>query len=323
MPDRTPVPLGIAVPQVFLDGPVDMELVRKFVAQAESLGYHSLWVQERIVGDSPTLEPLGLLAYIAGLTENIKLGTSMIIASTRNPVHLAKQFSSLDQMSRGRLIIGIGLGGRPQQYPLLDGPGEGQPGGRARHFRESLAVMKALWTQPQATFSGSFWQLDGEAMEPKPFQKPHPPIWFGGRHPQGLRRAARLADGWMGAGSTDTAQFEKHVAVIQENLEAQGRDPAAFSISKRVYIALDDDGDRAEKRVRDWFGRHYGNADMGSKVAVWGDAEDCARGLAEIIQAGAQMLMLNPMFDQLDHMKALPQVVAQASSGVQVSAHLC
>ena len=310
MPDRPPVPLGIAVPQVFLDSPIDMALVREFVTQAESLGYHSLWVQERIIGDSPILEPLGLLSYMAALTENIKLGTSMVIATTRNPVHLAKQFSSLDQMSRGRLIIGMGLGGRPQQYPLLDGPVEG---GRARHFRESLAVMKALWTQPKARFSGSFWQLDGEVMEPKPFQKPHPPIWFGGRHPQGLRRAARLADGWMGAGSTDTGQFREHVAIIQENLDAQGRDPAAFPISKRVYIALDDDHSRAEKRIRNWFGRRYGDADMGSRVAVWGDADNCARGLAEIIQAGAQMLMLNPMFDHLDHLKALPQVAAKAS----------
>ncbi|MCH7713324.1 MAG: TIGR03619 family F420-dependent LLM class oxidoreductase, partial [Chloroflexi bacterium] len=271
---------------------------------------------DRILGDSPILEPFGLLGFMAALTKNIKLGTSMIMASTRNPVHLAKQFSSLDQMSRGRLIIGIGLGGRPQQYPLLDGPPQdgSVKGGRARHFRESVAVMKALWTQPKAEFSGSFWQLDGEAMEPKPFQKPHPPIWFGGRHPQGLRRAARLADGWMGAGSTDTAQFREHVASIQENLDAQGRDPADFPISKRVYIALDDDHSRAEKRIRDWFGRRYGDADLGSRVAVWGNADTCAQGLAEIIEAGAQMLMLNPMFDHLDHLKALPELVAQASA---------
>ena len=75
-----------------------MELVREFVTQAESLGYHSLWVQERILGDSPILEPFGLLGFMAALTKKIKLGTSMIMVSTRNPVHLAKQFSSLDQM---------------------------------------------------------------------------------------------------------------------------------------------------------------------------------------------------------------------------------
>lgn len=312
MPDRPPVSLGIAVPQVFFDGPVDMALIREFINQAESLGYHSLWVQENIIGNSPVLEPLGLLSYMAALTENIKLGTSMVIACTRNPVHLAKQFSSLDQMSQGRLIIGIGLGGRPSQYPLLDGPPEKD---RAKHFRESVAIMKALFNQPEAKFDGDFWRLDGEAMEPKPFQTPHPPIWFGGRHPRGLRRAARLADGWMGAGSTDTSQFREHAAIIRESLDAQGRDPAAFPISKRVYIALDDDHARAEKRLRDWFGRRYGDADLGSRVAVWGDEETCARGLADIIEAGAQMLMLNPMFDHLEHLKALPQVAAQVSSG--------
>ena len=217
------------MPQIFLDTPpdmpIDVDLVRRFATRAEELGYHSLWVQERIIGNTAALEPIGLLNYLAALTDKIKLGTSMVIATTRNPVHLAKQFSSLDQMSRGRLIIGIGLGGRPEQYPLLDGPKEGRSRSRARHFRESLAVMKALWTQPEAYFSGQFWELTGQAMEPKPGQRPHPPVWFGGRHPQGLRRAARLADGWMGAGSTSTGQFKEQVAIVHEAQDAQRRDP--------------------------------------------------------------------------------------------------
>ena len=219
-------------------------------------------------------------------------------------------------MSRGRLIIGIGLGGRPEQYPLLDGPKEGRSRSGARHFRESLAVMKALWTQPEAYFSGQFWELTGQAMEPKPVQRPHPPVWFGGRHPQGLRRAARLADGWMGAGSTSTGQFKEQVAIVHEALDAQRRDPAAFPISKRVYIGVDKDRARAEKRLRDWFGRHYSNANMGANVSIWGDEETCAQGLAEVMRAGAQMLLLNPMFDQMEHLEALPDIVDQAAKGI-------
>ena len=142
-------------------------------------------------------------------------------------------------------------------------------------------------------------------MEPKPVQKPHPPIWFGGRHPDGLRRAVRLADGWMGAGSTTTEQFRGHVQVLREALEVQDRDPATFPISKRVYVAIDDDEDRAEKRLADWFGYHYGRSGMASEVSVWGSVEKCIGGLAEVIEAGAEMLMLNPVFDHMEHLETL------------------
>ena len=112
--------------------------------------------------------------------------------------------------------------------------------------------MKALWTEAEAKFDGQFWQLDGVPMSPKPVQKPHPPLWFGGRHPSGLRRTARLADGWMGAGSTTTEQFKEHVIALRNELEERGRDPDAFPISKRVYLAIDPDRDRAEGRIAEW-----------------------------------------------------------------------
>ena len=300
-------PCGIAIPQVFHDGPVDMELVRAYAAKAEELGYHSLWVQEQIIGRFASLEPLSLLCYLAAVTRQIRLGTAVIIATTRNPVLLAKQLATLDQMSGGRLILGLGLGGRRRQYPLLGAPTER----RVRHFVESLEVMKALWDQPDASFDGHFWRFDGVTMEPKPAQRPHPPVWFGGRHPDGLRRAARLGDGWMGAGSTTTEQFREHVGIIREGLDASSRDPATFAIAKRVYVALDNDAARAQRRLEEWFGRHYGNADMASQVSVWGSAERCAEGLAEVIEAGAQMLMLNPAFDHMEHLAALPDVISR------------
>ena len=296
---------GAAIPQIFPDGPVDMELVRTFAVRAEELCYHSLWVQEQTLGPTPSLEPLNLLSYVAALTRTIRLGTAVVVMTTRNPVHLAKQLGTLDQMSEGRLIVGIALGGRSGQDRLLGGPSER----RVRHFVESLEVMKALWSEERATYSGQFWTLAGEAMEPKPAQEPHPPIWFGGRHPDGLKRAVRHGEGWMGAGSTTTAQFTEHVAVIRESLEAFGRDASTFSVSKRVYVAIDDDEARAESRLREWFGRYYGNADLGSRVSVWGSAGRCAEGLREIVEAGAQMLMLNPVFDHLEHLEALQRDV--------------
>ena len=295
---RFPVPLAIAVPQAFPDGEVDVSLIRSFSLRAEELGYDSLWVVEQLVGSTPTPEPLTLLTYLSAVTERIRLGSAVIIATTRNPAMLAKQLSTLDVLSGGRLTVGTALGGRPWTYRLFGGPSER----RVRHFVESIGVMKALWTQERAVFDGELWKLEGVPMSPKPLQKPHPPLWFGGRNPKGLRRVARLADGFMGAGSTTTRQFREHVEIVRRDLDRRGRDPANFPISKRVYVALDDDADRAEARLREWFGVWYRNADMGSAVSVWGSVDACVEGLTEVVDAGAGMLMLNPVFDQHEHL---------------------
>ena len=305
MAEKRPVPCGISIPQVFTGAPTDMALVKEHAARAEEFGYHSLWVQEQILGSTPSLEPISLLCYVAAVTSRVRLGTAVVIASTRNPVHLAKAFGSLDQMSGGRLIVGLALGGRRRQYPLLGGPSER----RVRHFVESLEVMKALWTEPEASYEGCFWTLDGVDMEPKPLQRPHPPIWFGGRHPDGLRRAVRHGNGWMGAGSTTLEEFAGHVPIVREALESAGKDTASFPISKRVYVAVDDDQDRAERRLREWFGPRYGSEDLGSRVSVWGSVPQCIEGLQKVVDAGAQMLMLNPVFDDMEHLEVLSSEV--------------
>ncbi len=301
-----PIPLAIAAPQTFPNGDIDLGMIRSYASRAESLGYHSLWVAEQLVGSTPTPEPVTFLSYLASVTERIRLGAAVIIATTRNPAMLAKQLSTLDVLSEGRLMVGTALGGRPWTYPLFGGPSER----RVRHFVESVGVMRALWTQERAVFDGELWKLEGVPMSPKPVQKPHPPLWFGGRHPAGLRRVARLADGFMGAGSTSTAQFREHVRTIRAELERRGRDPDPFPIAKRVYIAIDNDADRAERRLRDWFGAWYGRADMGSEVSVWGSVDDCVEGLTEVVEAGAGTLMLNPVFDYEDHLERLAADIA-------------
>ena len=295
------VPVGIAMPQFFQEGPADMEMVRQFVVRAEELGFESLWTQEDITGDDPSLEPLTQLSYVAALTERVRLGVSVMVAPLRNPVQLAKALGSLDQMSHGRLTVGVGIGGRQNMYPAFGLTTDR----RARRFVELLDVMKALWTEPQATYEGQFWQLDGVPMEPKPVQKPHPPLWFGGRHPDALRRAVRHGDGWMGAGSSTTATFLECVQQLNTFLEEAGRDPATFPISKRVYLAVDDNEKRAEERITTWFDNRYHNAPLGAEVSVWGSAAQCAEKLAEIVDGGAQMLMLNPMFDHMEHLEQL------------------
>lgn len=297
-------PCGIAIPQDFMTGPVDMELIRDYLGRADSLAYDSLWVQEQIVGTVPILEPVTLLAYAAALTSRLRLGTSVMLTVLRNPVQLAKSLASLDQMSHGRLTVGVGIGGHVSE--AIFGYSSQH---RVRRFVEGLQVMKALWTEPKASVSGQFWQFDGVAMEPKPLQTPHPPIWFGARQEPALKRAVRHGDGFMGAGSSSTADFSKQVELLQRFLDEAQRDPATFMISKRVYLAVDANRERAERRLCDWFGGRYKNPQMASRVAIWGSRAECLDKLAEIVQAGAQHLMLNPVFDDLEHLELLAQEV--------------
>ena len=296
---------GISVPQVFFDGPIDMPLIERWSKRAESLGFESLWTQEAITGAVPILEPVTLLSYLAAITEKVRLGTSVIVAPLRNPIQLAKSLGSLDHMSRGRLTVGLGLGGNPNDIPPYGFSSEKRVG----RFTEIIGVMKALWTQPEAHFQGEFWQLDGLKMEPKPLQKPHPPIWLGARHINALRRAVRHGDGWMGAGSSDTASFVTAVDRTKMYLEEADRDPGSFTISKRVYVAVDNDEDRAEGRLKEWFGKRYGNADMASQVSVWGSTAKVTEKLAKVTEAGAEMVLLNPAFDDMEHLDALAEEV--------------
>jgi len=223
-------PCGIAIPQTFARSPIDVQFLHTFLRTAETLGYESLWVQEQIIGDTSILEPITLLTYTAALTTKLRLGTSVILPAIRNPVQLAKSLSSLDQLSQGRLIVGVGFGGPHMQEAVFGFTGEQ----RSRRFVEGLNILKALWTQPKATVSGTFWNFTNVAMEPKPVQKPYPPLWFGDR---------------------------------------------------------------------------YKNADMAVRVSLWGSLAECLDKLGELTRAGAQHLMLNPVFDEMEHLELLAQEV--------------
>jgi probable F420-dependent oxidoreductase len=295
------IPCGIAIPQTFSSSPVDVAFIRAFVQKAEALGYDSLWVQEQILSDSIILEPVALLTYVAALTTTARLGTSVMITVVRNPVQLAKSLATLDQLSQGRLTVGVGIGGPHVPEAVFGVSGEQ----RSRKFVEGLQVMKALWTQPKAAMAGTFWKFENAPMEPKPIQKPHPPLWFGARTAIGLKRAVRHGDGWMGAGSSSSADFVEHVGLLRGFLDAAHRDPATFPISKRVYIAIDNDRDRAERRLREWFAVRYKNADMGSRVSIWGSRAECTEKLGDLVHAGAQHLMLNPVFEEMEHAEML------------------
>jgi len=303
------VRFAISIPQQVADGAFDPAAMRAYLTRAEQLGFEGAWTQEQVMGTLPLLGPVETLSYAAACTERLRLGCAVLVTSLHSPVHLAKSLSTLDQLSRGRLEVGIGTGGRRMFSAFgVD------PESFVARFSEGLRLMRTLWTEPRVDFDGRFWQLAGAAMEPKPFQKPGPPVWFGGSHPAALRRAVRHGDGFFGAGSVTTAQFAGQVQTVREELAAQGRDPAGFPIAKRVYIAVDDDAERAREGMTAALNQIYrflGTTDL-TPVSVWGPPDACARGLREAADAGAGMILLNPLFDEARQMERLAaEVVPQ------------
>ncbi|MDQ7908473.1 TIGR03619 family F420-dependent LLM class oxidoreductase [Phytohabitans sp. ZYX-F-186] len=299
-----PFGLGYALPQVFPDGPIDPALVGRVARAAEEAGFESLWTQQQPIGTAQCLDALTLLGYVAALTERAHLGVSVLLLPLLDPLQLAKATASLDALSGGRLRLGIGLGA-PRYYP----PSGADAGTRVARLLEALAVLKALWTDDVVSHSGRFFRYDGVSVRPHPVRRPHPPVWFGGRVRAALRRAAVHGDGWMGAGSSSGADFVTHAAVLREELARAGRDPSTFPVSKRVYLAVDDDAARARARLRAWFAHDYGDADLADRVAVWGRRDAVVERLAELVAAGANHLLLNPVVDIAEHVEILRDLV--------------
>ena len=300
---------AISIPQYVNDVGFDAAGFRTHLARAEQLGFHSAWVQEQVLnlGSARTLDPLGAMTYAAACTERLRLGCAVFVTPLHNPVHLAKAIATLDNLSHGRVEVGVAAGGAARPFAAF-GIDANVP---VTRFNEGLKLMRALWTEPEITFDGRFWELHGARMEPKPVQQPHPPIWIGGNHPNALRRAARLADGFFGAGSQSTAQFAQQTPVVREALAEFGRDPASFRFAKRVYIHVDDDAARARERLDAALARHYGRSGW-SEVFVAGPPADCIAGLRGVVDAGAELILLNTLVDDTAQMERLAADVMPA-----------
>ena len=289
---------AISIPQFYADGEFDPAAFRAYFSRVEDLGYHSAWAQEQVLGAAPQLAPAEAMAYAAACTQRLRIGCVVFVSTLHSPVHLAKGLSTLDQLSQGRLDIGVGTGGKHRPFAAFGL----SPDRYVARFTEGLALMKALWTEPRVTFNGEFWQLADAAMEPKPFQKPHPPVWFGANGAAALRRAARLGDGFFGAGSASTARFADQVKIVRQALAEIGRPEHDFPIAKRVYIAIDENGARARDRINAALERLYGRRSPDIEAAaIAGTVGECAAEVARVAAAGAELILFTPMFEQAEH----------------------
>jgi probable F420-dependent oxidoreductase len=297
------IPFGVSLPHRSPDV-IGMDAVRTVAQRAEALGFRDLWVTENTLDHVTCFDPVVVLTYAAALTSRIRLGASVVVLAVHSPLMVAHQWATLDYVSNGRAILGVGLG-RDHHYRQFEVPTEGRVG----RFREEVDIIRSLWTQEKTSYRGRFYSLDNETMSPKPVQKPHLPLWMGVGHPNAVRRAASLSDGWMGSGGSSIAEFGRSVPILKEALEKAGRDPETFPISKRVFMAVDDDPDVARRELNRWFTEVYHNPAGTDASGIHGTPEQVRGKLEELVALGANHLLLNPVSRHVEQVEALAEIV--------------
>jgi alkanesulfonate monooxygenase SsuD/methylene tetrahydromethanopterin reductase-like flavin-dependent oxidoreductase (luciferase family) len=231
----------------------------------------------------------------------VDLGIAVIVMPRRNPILLAKQLASADVLSGGRINVGVGLGQGDAD------PGFGFPAGkRVRRLAEGVEAMRALWGSESASYEGELFRFEDFPGQPRPAREGGPPIWFGAGKPPALKRAARMADGWIGAGSSSTANFVEQSRVLDEAIAELGRED--IPRMKRVYIAIESDEGTAREKLTPVLDGMYGAPGMTDRVGLCGTAEQCAEELRTVVEAGASQLMLNPLYEEERHLEAFAEI---------------
>ncbi len=295
------IPLGMSLPHRSPD-PLALTTVGTVARRAEALGFRDLWVTENTMDEGVCLDPVVVLTYAAAITSRIRVGASVVVLPIHSPLMVAHQWATLDFISGGRAVLAVGLG-RDHHYRDFQIP----MAGRVRRFREQMELIRALWSQDKVTYRGEIYQVENVSLATRPVQKPLP-LWMGVGHPNAIRRAARLADGWMGSGGSSIAEFQASVPLLKQELEKAGRDPAAFPVSKRVFMAVDERPGVARAELNRWFTEVYHNPGGTDASGIHGTPEQVRERLEELVASGANHLLLNPVSRHAEQLEAVAEL---------------
>ena len=292
---------GVTVPNNW--GIENVNEALAFGPLAEALGYDSVWVMDHLfnngyirerLDNKPYYHPLATLSYLSATTSKVLLGTSVLVLPYHNPVDLAKYTATLDQMSGGRVTLGVGVGAMTEEFEALGIP----MSERGSLTNECIRIMKELWTNEAPSYHSRGWNFDELRFSPKPVQQPHIPLWIGGSSPGALRRSARLGDGWHPSGATpeDYAVGKEQIVALAE---AAGRDPDSLTWSARVEVEATPgpSSDRAANRAR----------------IPGHDLEQTALSIAAYRDAGVDHLVLALNTGDVDRIRSLMESLATKS----------
>ena len=303
------VSYGVHLPSRTLSGgdplPASHELLIGTVEAAKSAGFSSIWVTDHIVYWDPWMDCMLLLAAVAGRAQQLGLtiGTGVVGLPLRHPVAMAQSFSTLDILSGGNLIIGVGEGSTQSDFDALGIPFEE----RRKMLEDGVVALRALLSKTGVTHRGPYYTFENVTISPGSVQKPCPPIWLSSwGSPLGMRRVARLADGWVASALHSTPEeFSVALQALNAALLRQGKDPGTFpNAVDTMFIYIDPDGQRA-KRVAAPIIEAAARApfDAGSGHYLVGDYEECKALLARWIEAGAKQVCLWPVAEPAEQIR--------------------
>ena len=298
------VSVGIHIPSSAVAALDSGEAYAEFFQQVEALGLDAIWTEDRIFHDASMLDPLMLLASAAACTRRIELGTAVLVVTLRAAAVVARQVSTLHHLAGGRLALGVSLGGRPEEYTAVGVP----MNRRVTVFQESVAVIRRLLAGEPVDYQGRFFRLEKATVRPPA----RVPLYVGGHAEGALRRAGKLADGWIMSPFGTVRDFPRLWRAVQDAARAAGRNPDALVAGRLVYVAVDDDRDRARNALRQFLHGYYGSRFDVDQHAVFGPAREVAARLADHVDAGITKLMLGVPSLDLAHLRRVAHEVAPA-----------
>lgn len=292
----------------------DVSQIAEYSRIIEELGYDFIAVPEHLMlGNPPRSTPMSVpaLGVAAGATKHIRLLSSVVVLPLYNPVLLAKEVTTLDNASNGRYIFGTGIGGESTHEFRAAGVPISQRGSRAN---EALGLLKSLWTGQRVSFRGKYYQVDDVTLNPAPTQKPHPPIWVGGRQEAAMERAARFGDGWFPY-MLNPERYRQSVAMVRNFAAAERRDLEHFSWCLLQYVAVGESREDAFKAAVEAFPYSQGRnaSDIVRDYWAFGRPRDIIERLEAMIEAGAHNIVFNsPVIDvelKMQHARILAKEV--------------
>lgn len=298
---------------LLLGGLTSANALGALAAEAEGLGFDSLWAGDHIAFPAPILDPLQLLACVASHTTRVQLGTCVYLLPLRHPTVVAKLVASLDFISGGRVIFGIGVGG--------EFPAEFQASGVPVHERgartnEALAVVRRLWQGGAAGHEGRFFRFDPIQLKPAPVQPGGPPIWVGGRSDAALRRTARFGDGYVGYLLSPDG-FRQRMERIHSLAADTGDAARRITAALMTFAVVHPDRDAAVQRAGAMLGAMYGRAmeSAAQRYCIVGAPDECRAAAQRFADAGVEHLILTPLAygdDIIEQIRALAAVLEPA-----------
>jgi len=281
----------------------------RLVRRLEDWGFESIWAGDHISFHNPIFESLTLLASYAGVTSRIKLGTGVYLLALRAPAIAAKMSATLDVLSGGRVIFGVGVGGEnPKEFEVCGVPHRE----RGARVTEGIDVVRALWRDTPASYEGRFTRFEAVSLDPKPVQQPGPPIWIGGRSDAALRRAARQGDGWISY-VVHADRYAQGVARIREEAERAGRALDGFVHAHLAFVTIGADYEKARDTWVRLLSKRYAQdfGPLAGKYGIIGTAAQCAEQLDRFIEAGCTYFVMSPICDNEDTERQCEQVAAE------------